>query len=212
MSNSVNLSTQSLSEEDKNVQPASIGDGSLHNTNKTSQNDQKLILKQKIQEYVDEKSKFYKFLINYLEKIDSDKDDFDDLIKIDEQQYENNQDEFELFLHLLQYIFKNHRRDEIFNTKIFQIIKYYENQIKQTFSNNQIYNIFQNNKLILLFLFENNIINFDINIYQYIINKNESNGNRYCHFFYPEVKKFTTEEVIKRIENELITKNPDIFS
>ena len=179
----------------------------------TSLYDQSLIMQQKIQEYVDEKNKFYGFVLNYLEKIDSNEDDFNELIQIiDEKQYEKNQEEFELFLHFLSYIFKNHHRDELFNKKIFQIIQYYKDQIKQTFLNYQIYDIFKNDKLILLFMFENDIINFDYDIYRLVINKNESNGNRYCHFFYPEVKKFATEEEIKRIESQLIEKNPNIFS
>ena len=64
--------------------------------------------------------------------------------------------------------------------------------------------------MILLFLFENEIINYDLNIYQQIINKTESNSNLYCHFFYPEVKKFAREEEIKQIEEELTEKNLDI--
>ena len=71
MFNSVNLRAQSLSEEDKNISPASISNESLH---KASQDDQRLNMKQQIQENVEEKSKFYKFHINYLEKIDSDKE------------------------------------------------------------------------------------------------------------------------------------------
>lgn len=74
------MNVQPLSEGDENVQSAPVTDDSLQN--EISQDDQKLYIQQKIQKYVDEKSKFYKFLIDYLEETDSDKDDFDGLIKL----------------------------------------------------------------------------------------------------------------------------------
>ena len=98
-----------------------------------------------------------------------------------------------------------------FFKNIYQIIQHYEEQIKQTFTNLEIYSIFENNKTILLFLFENKIIKIDDDIYSKIIAKTEANGNRYCYFFYPEVKEFLGEEKIKIIHDELLSKNSDVF-
>ena len=36
-------------------------------------------------------------------------------------------------------------------------------------------------------------------------------GNRYCHFFYPEIKEFIGEEKIKELEAELLSQDDQIF-
>lgn len=51
-----------------------------------------------------------------------------------------------------------------------------------------IYQNFKNNKILLLFLLQNQIIT--TMIYDEITTKIESNGNRFCHFFYPELENF----------------------
>ena len=71
--------------------------------------------------------------------------------------------------------------------------------------------MFESNKLIVLFLLKNGIINISEEIYDYMVNKIEPNGNRYCHFFYPELEKLKGEEKIKDIKEELLSFNPEIF-
>lgn len=94
----------------------------------------------------------------------------------------NAGEKLEQFIQLLLNIANNHHRTNTFFSKIFQIHKYYGNQIKENFSNLKIFNIFQSNNIILLFLIENKIITTDDNIFD--ITSQQS------HFFYPEIKKF----------------------
>ena len=168
--------------------------------------------KQKIKKFVFENKKLYEHFMDYLENSDDDEYCLQEIIKnIKKFKYEGNKKKFEEFLRLISCILINYHRKESLYTKIFKLLQYYRDQIKQTFSNLEIFNIFQNNKLIFIYLFENQIITFDDDIYKEIMSKIESNGIRYCHFFYPEVKKFVGEEKVKDIENELLLLNPKIF-
>ena len=171
------------------------------------ENDQAL-LSQQTQKYVISKKEVYTAVLEYLESSECIDEYLDNLIKIiDAQKFEKNQEEYEHFLYMIEHISNNHHRDEIFINKIFQILQYYKQQIKQTLSNVQIFNIFQNNKKILLFLIENEIIKVDKCIAHKILTKSKNNGNGYGYFFYPEIKKFLTQKKIKEIKS----KNDNIF-
>ena len=79
------------------------------------------------------------------------------------------------------------------------------NEPKQTLSNFELFQIFKDNKLILLFLFENEMIHFDIYIEDSINMMKFEDGTEYCHFFYPEIKNAEKKYIfnIKTIEKEL---------
>ena len=171
-----------------------------------------IIAQQEIQEYIKEKKEIYDNLKKFLESIENTEQDFENLIKIiSEQKQEETQAALTKFLQLIANIGNNCHRDESLFKKIFKLIEYYTEQIKQTFSNNEIFNIFGSNKKILLFLFKNKIITIDDTIYNEILFKREPNGNCYSHFFYPEIKNFSNEEKVAIIEKELFEKNPNIF-
>ena len=55
------------------------------------------------------------------------------------------------------------------------------------------------------------MITIDDQIYQEIISITEKNGNRYCHFFYPELKEAFGEEKTKEIKEDLLIKCPTFF-
>lgn len=44
-----------------------------------------------------------------------------------------------------------------------------------------------------------------------MMSKIESNGNRYCYFFYPELENFVGEEEMKEVKKELLQKDQNIF-
>lgn len=114
-------------------------------------------------------------------------------------------------LQLITKIANNHHRDENLFKNIFNIIQNYTETIIESFSNYEIFDIFKSNKLILLFLFSNKTIFVDDKINEIIISKIEKNGNRYCYFFYPEIKDFNDEEIMKGIEEELLSIDINIF-
>ena len=148
-------------------------------------------------EYVEKKRENYESFLQFLENEDSTDDDFQSIIKIFEtQEFGENIEEFEQFLQLLKNIANEHQRNKNFINKIMEILQHFKNQIKQTFSNFKIFKIFKSNQLILLFLFDNEVIKMDEKIYTEIINKK----NEYCHFFYPEIKSFLGSKRSKEIE------------
>ena len=151
--------------------------------------------------------------MNFLENSDNDDNSFQQLIDIFNNQEEDKfRTKIEEFLQLISIIADNHHREETFFTRIFQIIQNYKEKIEQTFSNIELFNMFQNNKKILLYLFKNKIILIDDQIYTEIVSKTDKNGNRFCHFFYPEIKEFHDhEEIIENIKKDILLINPNIF-
>ena len=116
------------------------------------------------------------------------------------------------FLEMLKNIGEHHHRDQHFNAGMNQFLLYYKDQIKQTLSNSEIFHIFENNKKIVLFLLQQGIITISDDIYKEILNKVENNGNRYFHFFLPELENFLGEEKMKFVKNELFKEYPSIFT
>ncbi|KAK8880413.1 hypothetical protein M9Y10_003085 [Tritrichomonas musculus] len=170
------------------------------------------ISQKEMKEYIEENKELYGSLIQFLNNLDNNENYFQDLINIIcQQKGEENYHKFEEFLQLITAISNNYHREKSFFEKIYQILEHYEVQIKQTFSNKELFDIFQSNKKILLFLFQKEIITIDDYIYNELQYKIERNGNRYYHFFYPEIKKFIGEEKTNDIEKELVSINSDIF-
>ncbi|KAK8839459.1 hypothetical protein M9Y10_031814 [Tritrichomonas musculus] len=170
-------------------------------------------LQQQIQKYIDEKKELYRILMKYIEKLDQYEDDFQNLIKIlNNYKLAENSEEMEKFLQLITNIADNHHRGVNFILKIKKILLSIQCDIKQTLPNLHIYEIFQNNKVLLLFLLENNILILDEIIYNDISVKVEANNTKYCHFFYPEIKKFIGDEKTKEIEEELLSIDSNIFN
>ncbi|KAK8837252.1 hypothetical protein M9Y10_036682 [Tritrichomonas musculus] len=150
--------------------------------------------------------------MQYFNNSDNNENYFQDLNNfICQQKQEENSDKFEEFLQIIVSICNNCHLEKSHFQKIFQIIEHYEIQIKQSISNDKIFDIFHNNKKILLFLFKKGIITIDKNIYCKLRYEIDSNGSRYSHFFYPEIKKFIGDHGSKDIERELISINPNIF-
>ena len=166
----------------------------------------------RIRKYIKEKKELYNSLMIYLESSENSKQDFQNLIDIfTNQKEEKSKAKLEKIIQLITGIANNHHRNEFFFKKIYQIIDQLKDEIKQTFSNIEIFKLFQENKKILLFLFKNKIIAIDDTICKEMIYTNEANGNRYCHFFYPEIKEFISKQEIEEIKNELLLINNEIF-
>lgn len=64
-------------------------------------------------------------------------------------------------LHLILQMANHHHRSTDFYPKIFTILAYFKDEIKQSYSNYEIFRIFSENKRILSFLFKERILNFD---------------------------------------------------
>lgn len=146
--------------------------------------------------YFEEKKELYNCLLSYLENDEV----MSDIIK----QANSTKDELEHFLRLLSSISNNHHRGPGFKDKIEQIIYYYKQDIKRSFSNYELFNIFANNKSILLFLFQKSMLIVDDNINNYIL----CSDLEFTAFFLPEIRSFNSPEKIKEIE-DAISKNDE---
>ncbi|KAK8835254.1 hypothetical protein M9Y10_039802 [Tritrichomonas musculus] len=164
-----------------------------------------------MESYIADKKKLYTAILEFLENSDENLDDtandiyFERLSPIED--CENMKD----FLRIIKNISDEHHRDTNFITRTKQLLLHYKQQIKQTLSNEEIFNLFADNKLLVHFLLTNDIIKMTDKICYEMMNKYESEDNRYCHFFYTELEQFLGEEKMKSVKNELLDKSEIIF-
>ena len=96
-----------------------------------------------IQEYINQKKEQYIILHDFIESKDDLSINFQIFIdNISNHNINKTKKELQEFLHLLLKITNNHYQDHQFYEKVEKIISFYEEYIKQTFSNSEIYNIF----------------------------------------------------------------------
>ncbi|KAK8850249.1 hypothetical protein M9Y10_018375 [Tritrichomonas musculus] len=115
------------------------------------------------------------------------------------------------FLRIIKNICDYHHCCPSFIRRTKQLLFYYKHQIKKTLSNDVIFYIFEDNKLLVLFLLTNDVIRMTDRICELMMNKYETNGNRYCHFFYPELVQFIGEKKMTSVKNELLNNSSNIF-
>ena len=171
---------------------------------------------QRMESYIEDKKNLYTTILKFLEETDEDNDEeskketIQEIIK--DQQIEGDVEEMRQFLEIVKSIGEHHHRDQQFNERMNQLLLQYKDQIKQTMSNSEIFHIFENNKKIVLFLIKKDIITISEEIYEEIVNKVENNGNRYWHFFIPELENFVGEEKMKFVKNELLKKDANFLT
>ena len=177
-----------------------------------------LFLLQKMESYIADKKKLYAAILEFLE---NSGENFDDTVNeecferfspyLKQQDKDGTFENVEDFLRIIKNINDEHHRHINFITRTKQLLLHYKHQIKQTLSNDEIFNIFKGNKLLVHFLLTKGIIKMTDKICEYMMNKYEPNGYRYCHFFYPELEQFLGEEKMKSVKNELLNESSNIF-
>lgn len=110
---------------------------------------------------------------------------------------------FKRFVLLIANISNNIHRESHTMKRIFRILKYYQDQIQQNFSNMFILDIFKENPLVLLFLYENKVFQFNSELYDKICHTQP----HLCSFFYPELKTINTNDKNKRRMFKYFTKD-----
>ena len=156
-------------------------------------------------EYLDERNELYNVLLQYIESDEGDENyNIQNLIdNFQKQKILQNQDEATLFLRTFIGICNNHHRSSGFDQKIEQILQYFKEFIKNSFTNVEIFNFFKSSKQIILYLIENQIININREIVSEILFRTDEANTKYCHFFYPEIKEFLSKDELDKIEGEL---------
>ena len=120
--------------------------------------------------FFNQKKELYDLVLEFIENEEQTNKIMDFLII---QKIVENQKELKLFLRLIKKIAENHQRSPNFNQKIKYIFFFLKDAIKQNFSNIEIFNLFSNNKLILLYLFEMNILTIDKSVLEILLLKSE---------------------------------------
>lgn len=162
-----------------------------------------------IQQYIKKKREIQNTFLSLIEN--NDDMNFDDLISIFEQQeITKNFDELKEFLNMVLTVSNHHHRTSIFFDIIKCIILYFKEDLQTNLSNIEIFNFFKRNKIILLFLIEEQIINFDESIFNCINEMNYTKRKKIIQFFYPELKQFIDKNLIKTDEKEVIEYDTDI--
>ncbi|KAK8844304.1 hypothetical protein M9Y10_024516 [Tritrichomonas musculus] len=163
-------------------------------------------MSEEMQKYIEEQKQIYNCLMAFLENSEDNAEDFQKLVStVKLYNHEKDREKFEQSLRLITDVANYYSNSSAFYEKIFHILSIFKEQINQTFTNIEIFKIFQSNKKILLFLYVEQIITIDYKVFNEIVQINEPNGCRYCHFFYPEIKSlsFYGKEKIQQIEEEL---------
>ena len=112
--------------------------------------------------YLNKMRDIQKYFLDYLDDQSSSHFDFQNFsLFFEDLEDEERNDILNELLHIISEISCNHHRTANFFDKIEEILKHFSNEIKRTFSNYEIYDIFQKNYRVLLFLFKENIIQFD---------------------------------------------------
>ena len=125
-----------------------------------------------VEKYVDEMKEFYKFILDIF-----DNDYQTDIIQInyylDNKKLEQNHEKLKHFLYLLSKVSENHHKKRDFYDIVYHIILYYQNPIRQIFTNTEIFHLFKFNKPIIHFLIKNKILVLDKNLINEIIEKSK---------------------------------------
>lgn len=144
-----------------------------------------------ISDYLARMKAFYSSFIKYVENETKEPENFRDFISfVNNNQYGRNSDELRSLLHIINKVSNHHSQRGFLKNQVQKLLIHFTDQIKQTFTNIDIFNIFKNNKSILLFLFENELIQSDEEIVFQLLSKF---GAEDSNFFYPEIKPFQTQ-------------------
>ena len=155
-----------------------------------------------VEDYIVKMKELHKSILSFLNNESNYEENFQNLINIiNDQKITENSQELKLFLHLITSISNNCNRIPNFLNKIEQILKYFKNNIKQSFSNYKIFNIFKRNKRILLFLFEEKIIFSEQSIIKILTSQKYQKMN-YNTYFSVEIESFLNEKDKNEIENK----------
>ena len=158
------------------------------------------------QEYINQMKEIYQCLYLFIKEENDEIDyvNYQHLISnIKKQNIQENKEELVIFLRLLLNIFNHHHRYQNFTKKMFQILDFLSEKIKQSFTEFEIFNLLMSNRMIILHLIENQIINIDKHLSNQIIQLSQGSQWSYKYFFYPDIKPFISEEEQLKIEKSI---------
>lgn len=152
-----------------------------------------------IDKYLDLMKNIQNLFLEFLDNDENADSAYSNLIKIfNEEKIKENSHLLDSIIYFISTVANNHRRSPNFFPKIEKILKFFKEEIKQTYSNHEIFHIFIDNKRMLLFLFEENIITIDEYI-KNILTYFQYMRKGYDEYFKPEIIKFTKPKDLPEI-------------
>ena len=143
-----------------------------------------------IEEYIKRRQNLQSSLLKYLEYGDENEEDYQIFINLlEEQRIRESPNDLKELLNLIVSIANNHHKEYNLIEKLQKIILYLKDDIRSNFLRTDIFHIFKSNKLILLFLFEKNVLPLSKYI-MHVLTQKKYVENNYTQFFAPELKKF----------------------
>ena len=157
-----------------------------------------LFLEMNLDEYLEKMKKIQEKLLVYLES--NEKNETLHNILEDTRFHE---DRYELIslLHFVLRISNNHHRDDIFDSKIEEILRFFKEDIKTKIPNSELFHIFKSNKKILLFLHQEGLFKFDNQITKIITQKKYVQAH-YPQYFSPEIREFLDDKWYPKVLKE----------
>ncbi|KAK8839668.1 hypothetical protein M9Y10_032041 [Tritrichomonas musculus] len=187
-----------------------------------------------IQDLVNYKKEFYEALLSFIDSENENNEEKNNLsIFLEKQRLGENKEELRSLLRLIKKIGNNHYRGSHFIDKIEQIFILLEESIKQNFTNLEIYDIFKNNNLLLLSLYQINLLIFDDQVVTSIIqslkqfilrkraeifikkfNDHQKQTKSFLNlpYFYPELKSKLNMTLIQSVENFIKETDPEALN
>ena len=150
--------------------------------------------------YIEMYSSLQTAILNYLDEEKSNDNDFSNIHQFfDNSKAQGKGLDIKNILHFLRIIINNHHRNSHFFSRIGQILLYFKDEIKQTFSNLEIFEYFSENRRIQLFLIENQMVEVDESIIKNLTQPSNIN------YFWPENDKYYAEHPLKFDESKYET-------
>lgn len=167
--------------------------------------------KEYIQEYMNKMNEIRAFLLTFLECDDDQEDKFDTIVKhLDDHKIREDKIKLKIILHLIATIASNNYQSTNFITKIYQLLRFFFNEIQKYYTNIEIFYIFRRHKQILLFLFDHEILIPQKNIASFLTEEKYIQ-KEYSSYFYPEFENFFKGNDKIKIHPKLLENNYEIL-
>lgn len=151
-----------------------------------------------VQNYISTIKEMHVAFLDYIDcEEGQEEENYENIINnIEKNKIGSDEQEFQLVIRMLAIIIKNHHVSANFYKKIEKIILYFKDILMKYFNQRELFGFFECNKKILLFLINEKIINVDDNFVQ-IITSDEYKNKKYNNYFFPEIKPFLKEFVVR---------------
>ncbi|KAK8835753.1 hypothetical protein M9Y10_040573 [Tritrichomonas musculus] len=171
-----------------------------------------------MEEYLNKLKTIQSTILDYIDDENESEDKFQDLDMLLKDWISDNEENLEVFFHLITKIYSNHHQNSNLITKIEKILLLLREDISKKVSNSKIMEIFCDNKRILLFLITENLFNIDESFISKFNSILFSYAEHFLEYFAPEIKSYieSTQNIdqnnfYKNLYNKVSNELPENF-